>query len=210
MCLHLIALSAILVLPKIISKSEKESTKNYKKYSNKSDNSNNTKQYNDEKALNFINSNVPRQEQNSMNEQILDFINDINYKYESNTDANKSIPYTLSNNCNTITNDTSILNNKIEDLFDKTVTGIVELKEDLMRMNENNEIFINSDGFRKRNINPKSECHPTLLIKNNDSNADNIKDYNTFLIKDKAALNNSVQQTNVLPAVLSNGNTKYY
>lgn len=210
MCLHVIALVTIFILPRLIStKGEKEfvSTKNYKKYSNKGDNSN-SKIHTDDKELNFTNSNLPHQEpNNSMNGKLLDFINDINFKYECNTDANNSIPFPLKplsdNYSPHATNEASILNNKIEDLFDKTFTGIVELKDDLMRMNENNEIFINSDGFRNRNNIEKTKCHPSQIRNNTDSNVE-------FLIKDKDGLNTSVQQTNVLPAVLSNGHTKYY
>lgn len=93
----------------------------------------------------------------------------------------------------------------IEELIDKTVgtvtTGIVELKDDLMRVN-NDELYLNAvtttptsqangqngttidDGLRKRNL------------------ADLTNGKETFLRKE---INNAVNQKNVLPAVLSNG-----
>lgn len=87
----------------------------------------------------------------------------------------------------------------IEELIDKTVTGIVELKDDLMRMNENNEIFISAESLRKRQQS-KAEIH---------SGSDHVGGgVDAFLKKEIDALNAAVQQVNVLPAVLSNGHAK--
>lgn len=89
----------------------------------------------------------------------------------------------------------------IEELIDKTVTGIVELKDDLMRMNENNEIFISAETLRKRQQS-KAEIH---------SGSDHViggGGVDAFLKKEIDALNAAVQQVNVLPAVLSNGHAK--
>lgn len=77
----------------------------------------------------------------------------------------------------------------IEDFIDKTVTGIVELKDDLMRVNEDDmysefgaAASNNNDGVvRKRNL-------PDLT---------NGKEIETFLRKE-------INNANVLPAVLSN------
>lgn len=85
----------------------------------------------------------------------------------------------------------------IEEFIDKTVTGIVELKDDLMRVNQD-EMYSkkldcgngvadgSDDGMRKRNL-------PDLT---------NGKEIETFLRKE---INMAVNQVNVLPAVLSNG-----
>lgn len=81
----------------------------------------------------------------------------------------------------------------IEEFIDKTVTGIVELKDDLMRVNQDdmyakkldygNGIAGTSDeGLRKRNL----------------SDMTNGKEIETFLRKE-------INNANVLPAVLSNG-----
>lgn len=88
----------------------------------------------------------------------------------------------------------------IEELIDKTVTGIVELKDDLMRMNENNEIFISAESLRKRQQ-TKGENHS-----GSDHGVGGGVD--AFLKKEIDALNAAVQQVNVLPAVLSNGHAK--
>lgn len=77
----------------------------------------------------------------------------------------------------------------IEEFIDKTVTGIVELKDDLMRANDN-ETYANADGVRKRNANSCS------------SDVSNGNDLDIFLRKE---MNMAVNQVNVLPAVLSNG-----
>lgn len=77
----------------------------------------------------------------------------------------------------------------IGDIFDKTVNGFVELKEDLLRLGDNNEFYANTPGLRKRK----------------EENASSDK----FLKKEIDAINAAVQQANnVLPAVLSNGHAK--
>lgn len=81
----------------------------------------------------------------------------------------------------------------IEEFIDKMVTGIVELKDDLMRVNQDDMYAIkieygngiagtSDDGIRKRNL----------------SDMTNGKEIDTFLRKEK---NNA----NILPAVISNG-----
>lgn len=79
----------------------------------------------------------------------------------------------------------------IEEFIDKTVTGIVELKEDLMRVSGDELYATNPDGLRKR------------AQQNGMSNGcSEGKDVETFLRKE---INMAVNQVNVLPAVLSNG-----
>ncbi|XP_058832711.1 lysophospholipid acyltransferase 6 isoform X2 [Topomyia yanbarensis] len=91
----------------------------------------------------------------------------------------------------------------IEELIDKTVTGFVELKDDLMRMNENNEIFISAETLRKR-----QQSKAGVDLKNH-SGSDHLGGgVDAFIKKEIDALNAAVQQANVLPAVLSNGHAK--
>ncbi|XP_058466421.1 lysophospholipid acyltransferase 6 isoform X2 [Malaya genurostris] len=93
----------------------------------------------------------------------------------------------------------------IEELIDKTVTGIVELKDDLMRMNENNEIFISAETLRKRQQNK------AMVDLKNHNGSDHLSvsgGVDAFIKKEIDALNAAVQQANVLPAVLSNGHAK--
>lgn len=73
----------------------------------------------------------------------------------------------------------------IEEFIDKTVTGIVELKDDLMRVSDH-ETYANADNLRKRTGALNGDC----------------KEAETFLRKE---INMAVSQKNVLPAVLSNG-----
>lgn len=74
----------------------------------------------------------------------------------------------------------------LEELIDKTVNGIVELKEDLMRVSDDERLAGGrGDGLRKR-----SHCEWSS------------ETVDTFLKRD---INAAVNQVNVLPAVLSNG-----
>ena len=88
----------------------------------------------------------------------------------------------------------NLIKEKIEletrNIIDKTFTGIVELKDDLMRMNEGNDLFIQTDSLIRKRANGN-------LTNGNDSDG-------AFLKKEIDALNAAVQG-NVLPAVLSNG-----
>lgn len=77
----------------------------------------------------------------------------------------------------------------IEGFIDKTVTGIVELKEDLMRVSGDELYATDPDGLRKRASNAS----------NVNGCAEN-KDVDLFLRKEI-----NMNQVNVLPAVLSNG-----
>jgi lysophospholipid acyltransferase 1/2 len=85
--------------------------------------------------------------------------------------------------------ETRNIENFIDKTVDKTVTGIVELKDDLMKMGNDEQVYLNGDGLRQRNFDKKMENE-------------------NFIRKEIEALNNVVQQNNVLPAVLSNGHAK--
>uniref|UniRef100_A0A182JQ34 Lysophospholipid acyltransferase 1 n=1 Tax=Anopheles christyi TaxID=43041 RepID=A0A182JQ34_9DIPT len=106
----------------------------------------------------------------------------------------------------------------IEDFIDKTVTGFVELKDDLMRMPDetNGGLYIprkanggtglgglNGNG----NVDGNSNNNTTSISTTN-STATGSSSSNAFLKKEIDALNAAVQQANVLPAVLSNGHAK--
>lgn len=100
----------------------------------------------------------------------------------------------------------------IKEQIDKTVTGFVELKDDLMRMNENNEIFISAESLRKRQTAKAAENHNHHLLHN--GSTDHHPSLHLpgavdgFLKKEIDALNALSTQVNVLPAVLSNGHAK--
>lgn len=82
----------------------------------------------------------------------------------------------------------------IKEFIDKTVTGIVEVKNDIMRVN-NDELYLNSNGI----INGKENG---VIRKRNLTDLTTGKEIETFLRKE---INSAVNQMNVLPAVLSNG-----
>lgn len=79
--------------------------------------------------------------------------------------------------------ETRNIENFIDKTMDKTVTGIVELKDDLMKFGNDEQIYVNGDGLRQRNVDKKM-------------------DNDNFIKKEIEALNN------VVPAVLSNGHAK--
>lgn len=85
--------------------------------------------------------------------------------------------------------ETRNIENFIDKTVDKTVTGIVELKDDFMNYGNDEQIYVNADGLRQRNLDKKMENE-------------------NFIKKEIEALNNAVQQNNVIPAVLSNGHAK--
>ncbi|XP_055526794.1 lysophospholipid acyltransferase 6 isoform X2 [Wyeomyia smithii] len=93
----------------------------------------------------------------------------------------------------------------IEELIDKTVTGFVGLKDDLMRMNENNEIFISAETLRKRQ---QSKAGADFKMHSGSDHNHVGGGVDAFLKKGIDDLNAAVQQVNVLPAVLSNGHAK--
>lgn len=73
----------------------------------------------------------------------------------------------------------------LEELIDKTVNGIVELKEDLMRVSDDERLAGFGDGLRKRNHSERISDTVDIFL--------------------KREINAAVNQVNVLPAVLSNG-----
>lgn len=102
-----------------------------------------------------------------------------------------------------------------EEFIDKTVTGFVELKDDLMRMNDSNMggLYIP----RKVNGSAVNGGHGTSngetgdILNGSGNGITGIATTTTsgaFLKKEIDALNAAVQQANVLPAVLSNGHAK--
>uniref|UniRef100_A0A182P3R1 Lysophospholipid acyltransferase 1 n=1 Tax=Anopheles epiroticus TaxID=199890 RepID=A0A182P3R1_9DIPT len=94
----------------------------------------------------------------------------------------------------------------IEDFIDKTVTGFVELKDDLMRMPDET----NGGLYIPRKANGGTGMNGNGVVDGNSNTATNTtgNSSNAFLKKEIDALNAAVQQANVLPAVLSNGHAK--
>jgi hypothetical protein len=157
MCLHIVALFTIFILPKIIDANWKFAKKTKK----------------NEAGLNECNVNIKS--------------NDVqNNFYGSNHDQLPSETFVFQNNLSffiqkKIENETR----NIEKFIDKTVHGIVELKENLMRVNDNQDF---TEEVRSRRITETNSV-------------------DKFFKKEIEAINTAVQ-SNVVPAILSNGNAK--
>lgn len=133
-------------------------------------------------------------------------ISDISEKNQRITDANYLLKNIINKEVNKIRNETDNLSNmlmekieaaNIEGLIDKTVSGIVELKDHLMRMNEP-EVYGGSavEGLRKRNL-TGADLEAVGTAKATDG-------VDAFLKKEIDA----IKEANVIPAVLSNGHAK--
>lgn len=133
-------------------------------------------------------------------------ISDISEKNQRKTDANYLLKNIIAKEVNKIKNETDILSNRlmekieaanIEGLIDKTVSGFVELKDDLMRMNEP-EVYGGSavDGLRKRNM-----AGGDYELAGTTKAADGV---DKFLKKEIHA----IKEAKVIPTVLSNGQAK--
>lgn len=91
----------------------------------------------------------------------------------------------------------------LEDFIDKTVTGIVELKDDLMRVNDTNCYLKSTTSVNGINANGNANGTDGLRKRTNSEifSGKNPEGVDAFLRKE---LNMAVNQVNVLPAVLSN------
>jgi lysophospholipid acyltransferase 1/2 len=135
-------------------------------------------------------------------------MNDVSDKnHQRKTDTNYLLKDLINKEVNKIKGETGNLSNllmekieaaNIEGLIDKAVTGVVELKDDLMRMNEP-EVYSGgaTDGLRKRNLTENGLEMATSSSKAPDG-------VDAFLKKEIDA----IKEANVIPAVLSNGHAK--
>lgn len=173
MCLHLVGLTTVYLLPLYLrgEKSTKHSSNGIEKSTNNVDNVNDINDHNkcDIKLSN--NKTTDQNQEESSNSQNRNSLDEF-------SNENNHLSQKIRERINSETRN-------IEDFIDKTVTGMVELKDDLMRFNDN-EMYANQDGLRKR---ASTDGHK----EGNDVDA--------FLRKE---INMAVNQK--LPAVLSNGN----
>jgi lysophospholipid acyltransferase 1/2 len=179
MCLHLVSLVTIFVLPKIIKGEQHSSSQKLTKKSS-STIENQVKQTDSDLVSssndlsppnnfmkntihnNFLEKNISIKTKliNDKTDTDDNFIDKNANNHEQNFKEYKisSRKNSFDANCNPSDSNLShiikekieIETRNIEELFDKTVNGIVELKDDLMRMNENQDLFIIGDGLRKR------------------------------------------------------------
>lgn len=226
MCLHLIALLTVFVLPKLISSGNSSGKRSSTKLPSANDQidslvksaAEDVEPKNDKLLAAIDVDSVNRKEHsentNEANESsssssscssFSNSMNDISEKkHQRKIDSNYLLKDLINNK---IKGETDNLSNllmekieaaNIEGLIDKTVNELVELKDDLMRMNEP-EVYggASTDGLRKRNLTAmEMETGATTKIINDGVDA--------FLKKEIDA----IKEANVIPAVLSNGHAK--
>lgn len=212
MCLHVIAVLTVYVLPQLLrgSSGEKRSSTASTKNKDVTIESSSAADAGEQKSSQPIA--VPIRKQNSEGGVPVDessnsssscsSMTDISDENPRKTDTNYLLKDLISKEVNKIKGETDNLSNfvmekieaaNIEGFIDKTVSGIVELKDEIMRMNEP-EVYSGgaTEGLRKRNMNG-SEAESTKG-----------EGVDAFLKKEIDA----IKEANVLPAVLSNGHAK--
>lgn len=217
-CLHLTAALTVFVLPKLIrgsSSERKPSSTATPKITEELPKNCEVVAADDEKKVvatisqqNSLSGPEPDDSSNSSsscsNSSSMNDVRDKNHQRK--TDTNYLLKDLINKEVNKIKGETDNLSNllmekieaaNIEGLIDKAVTGVVELKDDLMRMNEP-EVYSGgaTDGLRKRNLIEKG------LEAATGSKASEGVD--AFLKKEIDA----IKEANVIPAVLSNGHAK--
>lgn len=227
MCLHLVALFSIFLLPKLMrgqshARKQSVSTSPLSKTSNnnvssmteeKNVKSDDKDDKNNEIAVESTKSNTNHEseESSSSYSSISNSMNDISDKiHVRKTESNYLLKDLINKEVNKIKDETDNLSNllkekieaaNIEGFIDKTVSGIVELKDDLMRMNEPEVYGPTTESLRKRNIsNVDLESTTTKGGSTSDGNSSG-----AFLKKEIGAIK---KESTVIPAVLSNGHAK--
>ncbi|XP_055374054.1 lysophospholipid acyltransferase 6 isoform X2 [Condylostylus longicornis] len=185
MCLHIAAILTIVILPKLIPTRENKTDKITQS------NSLSLGVNVDKNVLNkHGNNNIQENTSVGVTVNGLFNSNDIN----SNGKEAIRIQHDeceMDNLSNKLKEKIEIETRNIEEFLDKTVTGIVEFRDDLMRMSDSEKIYVPSDSnLRKR------------------SNCEKVEGVDAFLKKEICVLNAAVQQANVIPAVLSNTHAK--
>lgn len=222
-CLHLVALVTVFLLPKLIRSERISSTSapaNKKTDECVTDDGVDSKNDKLMTADRKVVDNKTRKqhsvnggeldESSSSNSSCSSYSNSLNdisdKKHQRKSDTNYLLKDLINKEVNKIKGETDNLSNllmgkieaaNIEGLIDKTVSGIVELKDDLMRMNEP-EVYSGGaiDTLRKRNL-TGSELETGGTTKASDG-------VDAFLKKEIDA----IKEANVIPAVLSNGHAK--
>ena len=227
MCLHLTAALTVFVLPKLIrsngSNEKKSSSTVIPKIVEDLPKKSESLAADEKKKVvttirKQLSENVPEPDESSNSSSSCssfhNSMNDVSDKnHQRKTDTNYLLKDLIYKEVNKIKGETDNLSNllmekieaaNIEGLIDKAVTGVVELKDDLMRMNEP-EVYSGGaiEGLRKRNF-----------IENGfEMSANNYKGIDIAKAKDgvDAFLKkeiDAIKEANVIPVVLSNGHAK--
>lgn len=230
MCLHLIAMLTIYVLHKFIrgAPNEKKTQTMLKSNDNIPMNNEKNAKIQETKNIDEINeeenvaattkNNMEADDSSSSSSSYSSFHNSMNdvsnidkahLHHIRKTDTNYLLKDLISKEVNKIKDETDNLSNllkekieaaNIEGLIDKTVNGIVELKDDLMRMNEP-EVYgpPSAESLRKRNISTIENFETVKGSLTGESSTS----VDAFLKKEIDAIKKEV----VIPAVLSNANS---
>lgn len=202
LCLHLVAMLTIFVLPKFIhgnDVSKKNSSERIKKDSDLPSSSKNYESKEKDEEISATNEISIHANADDVDDRETSKLNSSDGQHHiRKTDKKYLLKDLISKEVNKIKDETDNLSNmlkgkieaaNIEGLIDKTVSGIVELKDDLMRMNEP-EVYgpTSVENLRKRNNSESVKGSSSLSGENG---------VDAFLKK----------ETTVIPAVLSNANS---
>lgn len=218
MCLHLVAFATVFIVSRFTGGGNRKISSKYSSTNNSINDKN--------KLLNGDNSYKLRNDDDIIATASGETVNTANSSSSNNHhDLANGKPQRVNGKIFDITNNKSMINQNHNNKRDKTtVTGIVELKDLKQRHDHHDHInYVNADGgaVRKRTHNDiithqqkqssdSGNNHAVIVGVNGGSNHNRNNSVDDFLVKEIDALNAAVQQTNVLPAVLSNGHAKYY
>lgn len=221
MCLHLVALFANFVLPKFVHIEKRSTSTSFNNHLttttttslNKSVHHDaNNKKTNDVCDKNKITTTTTTFTNNksTLMDNYMDNNHHITNRFHRTNNQGNAYNNTLSKSANNADIFAINLANKtrnIEEFFDKTVTGIVDFKDDLMKINTLNHLYPTTE---TTTTNHKLHENGGNIIGggiggNNHSTATSV---DQFIKKEIDALNAAVHQANMLPAVLSNGHAK--
>lgn len=204
MCLHLVALLTYFILPKFVGIEKRSisiTSNNTTSFNNTTtlhhnyDNANNTKYNNDicdKTTTTSTTTTTTFTTTNNLLDNKMDNKNNIQItnRYHHRTNNNNNINGNALNTENFAKNFANKTKN-IEDFFDKTVTGIVDFKDDLMKINSLNHLYPSVDGHGNGNIDNYTQSTASTTV-------------DQFIKKEIDALH----QATMIPAVLSNGHAK--
>lgn len=216
MCLHLVALSTVFILSKLVHGERKPNSSTMRtsqKTNNSSANKNADKLDNHHCDNNRIAETVTNQTSSTFTSSTRTSETNENDRKNNYAATNGGMNGHYFDSNNRVNDNQFTYNNLIKsrnmDFLGKTVTGFVEFRDDLMRMDEVHAFSMGVDGVRKRGGTHSYQHHNN--INGSDAHMPSTVDNNVdaFIKKEIDALNAAVQQTNMLPAVvLSNGHAK--
>lgn len=220
MCLHLVALFANFVLPKFVhieKRSTSTSSNNHLNITTTTSLSNSVHYDTNNRKINdvcdkikittatttFINN------KSTLTDNYMDNNQHITNRFHRTNNQGNAYNNALSkpeNNAEIFAKNLANKTRNIEDFFDKTVTGIVDFKDDLMKINALNHLYPTTE-TTTTNHKLHENCG-NINASGIGGNIHSTTSVDQFIKKEIDALNAAVHQANMLPAVLSNGHAK--